>query len=187
MLREPSFANLVLMMVIRNVRPVRVVLGEARDALSMTQREFGDAVGSSHRTAVRWDAGRATPASHHLVAMARLLYPVSRSLAEEAANHAGHTLQTLGIEAPPPPPPPPLPPPPPPPPVLRAADLVDVVVLAAVEATASAPSVVRPWLHAVFKRAREVGLSVEAAEKALAPAPTPVAAAQGTKRPPEKA
>ncbi|HEY6458676.1 MAG TPA: helix-turn-helix transcriptional regulator, partial [Polyangiaceae bacterium] len=76
------------MPVLRTVRPIRVVLGEARSALTMTQHDFGYAIGASHRTATRWDAGRSVPAVHHLVALARLLFPVSRTLAEEVANHA---------------------------------------------------------------------------------------------------
>jgi hypothetical protein len=80
---------------------------------------------------------------------------------------ADETLESLGLEAPPPPPV--VAPPPRPPPAPRAEDLVDVVVLAAVERTGSKPSEVRPWLHAVFKRACDLGLTAEAAEKALRP------------------
>jgi hypothetical protein len=50
---------------------------------------------------------------------------------------------------------------------LRPQDLIEIVVLAAVEHSGSLPAVVRPWLHAVFKRARELGLSMEAAEEAM--------------------
>jgi len=48
-------------------------VGEARRALSMRQQEFGEAAGSSHRTAVRWDAGKSIPADFHFVAMMRPL------------------------------------------------------------------------------------------------------------------
>lgn len=51
--------------------------------------------------------------------------------------------------------------------LVRPQDLVDVVVCCAAEMTGWAPSALRPVLHAVFKRAGEVGLSVEAAEQAL--------------------
>ncbi|HEX3343475.1 MAG TPA: hypothetical protein VHS09_02835, partial [Polyangiaceae bacterium] len=88
------------------------------------------------------------------------------------ADYVDETLVSLGLEAPPPPPEPPPPapvppPPPPPPPPTPPEDLVDVLVLAAVETTGAAPAPMRALLHTVFKRAREVGLTVEAAEKAL--------------------
>jgi len=129
----------------------------------MSQREFGYAVGSSHRTAVRWDAGRASPTVHNLQVLARLLYPEDRELASEVANAADETLESLGLEAPKPPASPP-----PPAAQHRAEDLVDIVVLAAVEQGAPVGTA-RRLLHAVFKRAAEIGLSVEAAEKALRP------------------
>lgn len=142
----------------------------------MTQAQFGTALGSSHRSAVRWDAGQATPGIDTLRTLARLLHPRDRALAAEVADAAdGETLVSLGLE---PPPPPRAPPPPTPAPLPRAEDLVDVVVLAAVELTGSLPATVRPMLHAVFKRGHEVGLTMEAAEKALRP---PVASDHGEK------
>jgi len=110
----------------------------------MSQREFGYAVGSSHRTAARWDAGRSVPAVHNLQVLARLLHPEYRELAIEVADAADETLESLGLEAPPPPPLPPH----------RAEDLLDVVVLAAVEQGAPVATA-RGLLHAVFKRAAE--------------------------------
>jgi transcriptional regulator with XRE-family HTH domain len=137
------------------LRPLRVVLTEARRALSMSQREFGYAVGSSHRSAARWDAGAATPGVHNLHVLAKLLLPVDRSLAVEAAAHGGETLVDLGLEA-----------------AIVPQDLtVDAVLLAAVEHSGAAPAVARTWLHAVFKRALEVGMTTEAAERAFRPAP----------------
>ena len=55
-----------------NVRPMRanrplpLVLAEARGALHMSQSEFGPAIGSSHRSVVRWEAAQSTPAPQHL-------------------------------------------------------------------------------------------------------------------------
>jgi hypothetical protein len=153
-------------------RSIHVVVGEARDELDMSQRQFGEALGASHRSAVRWDAGQATPAVHHLHTLARLLYPRNRALAAEVADLAdGETLESLGLEPPPRPSAPP-PPPAPPPPAPRPEDLVDIVVLTAVEMTGSPPATIRPLLHAVFKRGREVGLTMEAAEQALRPPAT---------------
>jgi len=157
-------------------RDVRILLQEGQLALHMNQRELGEALGASHRTAVRWFAKKAIPWEGNLTKLAVLLYPHDRALAAEVADYVDETLVSLGLEAPPPPPPPPLPPPapaPPPPPPARAEDLVDSLVLAAVDATRGAPAAMRAMLHAVFKRGIEVGLSMEAAEKALRPAVTP--------------
>src|SRR5580698_6103264 len=85
----------------RTQRPISLILVEARRALSMSQREFGYAVGSSHRTAARWDAGRSVPSVHNLQVLARLLYPEHRELAAEVADAADETLESLGLEAPP--------------------------------------------------------------------------------------
>jgi transcriptional regulator with XRE-family HTH domain len=145
----------------RTQRPISLILVEARRALSMSQREFGYAVGSSHRTAARWDAGRSVPSVHNLQVLARLLYPEHRELAAEVADAADETLESLRLEAPAPPPLPPAP--------HRAEDLVDIVVLAAVEQTGAPVAAARGLVHAVFKRAGEIGLSVEAVEKALRP------------------
>jgi hypothetical protein len=142
------------------------VLNEARRVLGMTQRAFGYAVGSSHRTAARWAAKRSWPADFHLRALAALLYPHDAALAAVVADHAGESLQSLGLEAAPPPVAPP-PPPVPTPPTLRVEDLVDLLVLAAVEATGTPPALTRIMLHAVFKRARDLGLTVEVTETAL--------------------
>jgi len=152
------------------MRALNIILGEARRALAMTQREFGLAVGSSHRTAVRWDAGQSSPAGAHLLKLAKLLYPRHRSLAAEVAEALGTTLVGIGLEAPAPAPGPPIPVLAPAP-LFAAEDLVDIVVLAVVERFEVTPSVARSLLHAAFKRASEIGLTVEATEKALRPAP----------------
>jgi hypothetical protein len=138
-------------------RNIHVILIEAQRALMMSQREFGYAVGSSHRTAVRWAAGQSTPAEHHLRNLAKLLHPRDRVLASEVADYVDETLVSLGLEAPPPPAPPPL----------GAEHLVDLLVLTAVEMTGAAPAPTRTLLHAVFKRAADVGLTVDTAERGL--------------------
>jgi hypothetical protein len=141
-------------------RDIRLLLNDARRVLCMGQRQFGEALGASHRTATRWDAGHSKPDDHSLRELARLLLPHDRALAIEAAAAFHETLESLGLEAPqahaitaPL--------------LVRPQDLVDVVVCCAAEMTGWAPSALRPVLHAVFKRAGEVGLSVEAAEQAL--------------------
>jgi transcriptional regulator with XRE-family HTH domain len=146
--------------------PLGHLLAVARNALRMTQREFGPALGVSHRTASRWDTGRSAPSEHQLRQLAALLVPVDRSLAEEAAAHAHDTLEELGLV---PPPPPPLPPPAPAKPPVTTRDLVDAVVCAGAEASDASPRALRPVLYVAFQRAHELGLTVEEVTKALAP------------------
>jgi hypothetical protein len=157
------FARLADAMARRERRNVGLILLESQRALHMSQREFGYAVGASHRSAVRWAARQATPGESHLRKLAGLLLPHNRALAAEVADYIDESLVSLGLEAPAPPQPSPRPPGP----QLRAEDLVDLLVLAAVERTGAAPAATRTMLHAVFKRAREVGLTVEVAEGAL--------------------
>ena len=164
LLLTQMFATLAHSMARRPRRDMHLILLEAQQALSMTQREFGNAVGSSHRSAVRWAARQSEPAEHHLRTLAGLLYPHDRALAAEVADFIDETLVSLELETPPLPQPPPLPPAPPP---VRAEDLVDVLVLAAVENTGAHPATMRGLLHAIFKRAGDVGLTVDAAEKGL--------------------
>jgi hypothetical protein len=147
----------------------------------MSQEKFGYAVGASHRTAVRWDAAESHPSDDHLRKLAGLLHPHDRVLAAEVADFIDETLESLGLEEPAPSPAPaaapsstaslaPF--------VPRSVDLMDVVVLAAMEMTGSSSAEVRPLLHAVFKRAKDVGLTMDAAEEAL----RPVAAVTARKR-----
>ena len=46
---------------------------------------------------------------------------------------------------------------------------MDAMLCAAAEASDASPKALRPVLHVAFKRARELGLSVEDVEAALAP------------------
>src|SRR5271155_914644 len=104
--RSPVANRLVICAIIgkreikRAMRRVNLILGEARRALSLTQKEFGRAVGASHRTAVRWDARQSSPAEHNLRTLAGLLYPQYRELAAEVAEALGTTLVGLGLEVP---------------------------------------------------------------------------------------
>jgi hypothetical protein len=139
------------------------LLAASRLALSMSQRQFGPALGSSHRTATRWDAGLSRPSPPELRRLAGLLLPIDPALAAEAAAHMGDTLESLGLATPQPPAP-----------LLAPAtsphDLADIVVCAAAEASDVSPRTMRSLLHVAFRRAREVGLTVEQVEQALAPA-----------------
>jgi transcriptional regulator with XRE-family HTH domain len=149
-------------------RPLRAILVDCRFALHMSQREFGEALGASHRSASRWDAGRATPGAAQLTRLARRVYEVNRDLAVEVAEATRNTLVGLGIEAAPVPVPVvshPVEPAPSP------KERVDLVVLAVVERGALLPSVVRPLLRAAVRRARELGLTLDALEAGLRPVP----------------
>jgi hypothetical protein len=161
----------------------RVALG------NVTQAELGEKLGVSKRTAQRYSDKGVQP--HYLKELARLVYPFDAVLAAEIAGSMGHTLESLGVVVPPPPapppvvvveaPPPPLPPPPPPPP---PDGIVDAVVCAAAEAMEMMPRDVRPALLAAFKRAREIGVTVDMVERVLhasipaLPAPPPVPTAK---------
>ena len=129
----------------------------------MSQAEFGPALGWSHRTAVRWDRGRAVPPEDSLHKLASLLAPVDRDLAAEVAVAAGETLESLGLA-----------PKPVVPPVVEKAgprvtngDLTDAVVCSVSDASDLPPRALRPLLHAAFARARALGLTVEQVEEAL--------------------
>jgi transcriptional regulator with XRE-family HTH domain len=150
-------------------RPLIELLVRARQALEMTQKEFGLALDASHRTASRWEADRSTPDAAQRSKLAAMVYPKDAQIADELAASAGETLESLGIVKPPPPPPPA------PPPQLPTPLLVDSVVCAAADVMQSAPATLRAALHSAFRRARELRLSVEDVERALAPAVDPAA------------
>jgi transcriptional regulator with XRE-family HTH domain len=153
------FATFALGMAIRPKVPLANLLTDAMFALSMTQAEFGEALGASHRTASRWFAGQSHPGTHSFHELARRLLPIDPGLAAEAAAFTGDTLADLGLAKPPP--------------AHTPGDLIDIVVCAAAERADTSPRALRPLLHAAFKRARELGLSVAEAEAALAPSQSP--------------
>ena len=84
----------------RLTRPMKDLLRDARTTLSMTQAEFGPALGWSHRSAVRWERGHAHPTEESLATLASLLMPVDPELAAEAALAAGESLESLGLATP---------------------------------------------------------------------------------------
>jgi transcriptional regulator with XRE-family HTH domain len=153
------------MAIVKPQGTIAQLLSEGRRALGMSQREFGPALGASHRTATRWDEGTSIPYENNLRTLAELLLPVDRALATEAAAHIGETLESLGLA-----------PPTPTPtvdatsaPARSAKDLVDIVVCAAAETSDSSPRAMRTVLYEAFRRAHQVGLTIEQVEQALAP------------------
>jgi DNA-binding XRE family transcriptional regulator len=152
-----------------------VLLSSARRALSRTQEGLGQLLGSSRRTAGRWEAGRVHPSSDQIRDLARAVYPHGRLLAAQLAEQAGDTLLSLELERPPAPPPPPAPQPPPPAPAASPRPLapialmVESVVCAAAEALDTRPAAVRDVIRAAFQRARAMSLTVEEVSDALTP------------------
>jgi hypothetical protein len=159
----PSCESELIMPIVTPKGSLGALLAASRRALTMSQREFGPALGSSHRTATRWDAGLSHPSPPELRRLVGLLLPIDPALAAEAAAHMGDTLESLGLVTPEPPAPPLAP-------VPSPHDLADIVVCAAAEASDVSPRSMRLLLHVAFRRAREVGLTVEQVEQALAPA-----------------
>ncbi|MGO9713159.1 MAG: hypothetical protein ACLQBL_30145 [Polyangiaceae bacterium] len=143
-------------------RPTGELVARAQQALGMTHRQFGEALGASERTSLRWASGRSSLAIMHLRELAKLTHPKNASLAQSIAEACSETLESLGIVAPSPPEP--APPPPPLAPHLAA----DLVVYAAADALGSAPKAARTALLAAFTRARELGVRIEDLESALA-------------------
>ena len=138
----------------------------ARSTLGMTQEEFGRALGASHRSAQRWDAGDAEPGAHHLQTLVRLLYPKDAALATQIADAIRETPESLGIVQPAPAGPPPRSRPP-------ANLIVESVVCAAAEALALSPASVRPALRAAFERAKAMELTVDEVDAVLSPKAPP--------------
>ena len=142
------------------------LVSRARSTLEMTQEEFGQALGASHRSAQRWDAGTATPGAHHLQTLVRLLYPKDAALATQIADVIRETPESLGIV--------PAAPVGPPPRARPPADLiVESIVCAAAEALALPPANVRPALRAAFERAKAMEMPVDEVDAVLSPKAPP--------------
>jgi DNA-binding XRE family transcriptional regulator len=144
------------------------LLAAVRKELILSQSTLGKLVGRERRTVMRWQQGRANPYPWHWEAMARAVHPRNRALASQLAAAGGHTLVSLGLEAPAPPPAPPPPAPAPAGPAPR--HLVDSIVCAAAEAIQLTPQAIRPALVAAFERASALGMASDAVLGGLAPA-----------------
>ena len=144
-------------------RPTRALVVRAQLALGMTHRRFGEALGSSERTSLRWASGSASVTVSQLRKLAALVHPRDSALAAEIAHAASETLESLGVVAPPPPSPPR------PPHATRLAPhlIADLVVCAAADALGAAPGATRGALVAAFARAAELELSVAEVVEAL--------------------
>ena len=150
------------------------LVGRARIALRLTQRELGAMFHASMRTAHRWEGGEAYPDVEQVLTLARAVFPQDPQLAAELAHEAGTTLEGMGLVLPPQAAPavvaPAAPPPRPFPPVGL---MIDSIVLAAVDAaegltaTPATRQSVRDILRAGFSRAHGLGLTIEEVHLAL--------------------
>jgi DNA-binding XRE family transcriptional regulator len=145
-------------------RPIGLLLSRARRLLRMSQDEFGRLLAVSRKTVARYETGASTPLMPQVRELARLVYANGDlALARELAESTSQTLESLGI----------IPPPKPPAPFTQPAHLVvDAVVCAAADALEASPGTMRGTRAAVlaaFRRAHELGLSVEDVEKSLSP------------------
>jgi transcriptional regulator with XRE-family HTH domain len=135
----------------------------SRRALGLSQAQLAHALGSSKRTVARWESGQATLWPEQACELAKLVHPVDSGIAAELADAAGETLESLGLVAPaatPAAPPP-----------LATSLVVDAIVCVAADVLMTTPRTVREALHAAFRRARELRLSVDEVEGALAAPP----------------
>jgi len=143
--------------------PDGLLLREICKALFMTQADLGAFLGVSRRTAQRIAAGRSSVGADGWAKLAQAIHPRNPPLASEVAARGGQTLATLGLFIAQPDP-----------------RIADGVVYAAAEEMDVSPRAIRPALRAAFRRARELGLSVEtlaaALEEAKAPEPLPKSA-----------
>jgi transcriptional regulator with XRE-family HTH domain len=165
----------------------RALVGKARIALRLSQRELGALVGVSMRTAHRWEGGASQPDGRELGRLALAVLPTDRELAAQIAACAGTTLDALS---------PPEAPVAAPPPVFAAAApmiaprafppvtlLVDSILVSAGDAAeeqgiASIPRpAMRRILGAAIARTRDLGLSLEEVHGALSAGAAPRALA----------
>jgi transcriptional regulator with XRE-family HTH domain len=143
-------------------RDVTALVIRARISARLSQAQLGAALGLSKRTMGRVERRQSRLAVSEVIALARLTHPHDLDLARELAAAASETPESLGLTTSNP--------------MLTLPTklVVDAVVCAAAEALAIAPGPVRLALHAAFKRAREMRLTLEDVEAALAPpAPPP--------------
>jgi hypothetical protein len=154
--------------------PLSVLLGKAQHALGIaSQGDLGELLGSSRRSGQRWAVGTSTPTGPQILDLVRRVHQVDEELAAELAEARGTTLVAMGVVAAPSP-------------FVPPADRVaDSVVCAAAETMDVTPRAIRPAIQAAFTRARELGLSVEAMEKALCREPPGSASAEAKKKRPQ--
>lgn len=140
-----------------------VLLIQARHLLGVSQGDLGEMIGSSRRTAQRWETTSTRPDPRHWCEIARRVHPLDPALAAKLAALGGSSLVELGLAAP----------------AAPQADAqgavasrsgspagapspeaIDSIVAAAAEA-------LRPAILAAFARAQALGLTVESVVRGL--------------------
>lgn len=172
--REPATHEVIMSK--NAIKGLPALLGDARRALGLNQAQLADLLETSKRTVQRWETKRADAPSQTLATLAAHVHPHDAETAAELAAAIGQTLESLGLVAPPAPPPPAVAPPPAPapgPPPMPRDLAVDAVVCVASDAMGVMPAAVRGGLLAAFRRARQLGLSCDEVEQALAGAAKP--------------
>ena len=137
------------------------LLAQAFLTLGYLQRQLGQRLGVSTRTVQRWYAGQGSPSNAQWQELAKDAYLRHPDLAARFARQGGSSVEELGLVAPPAP-------------ASGSRDLepiehlADGVVCVAAEAIDVTPRAIRPALLAAFRRARQMRLTVEDIEGALA-------------------
>ena len=145
------------MFISRGMSAAEIVVRAAR-ALGDSQGQLGQRLGVSRRTISRWTQGTTSPVEADVVQIVRLVFPRDPALAARIALEIGATPESLGLVAPAPARP-----------ALPAELVVEGVVCAAADAGDVSPRAMKAALRAAMKRARELGVTMEEVEKALAP------------------
>ena len=166
-------------------RPLKRVLIDARQSLGMNQRELAEAMGVSSRTIIRWQHGQSEPVEAQVHQLAAMVREEDEELADELLTAASVApaprpqadVTPAGAEPMAPAPPVAAPSPsfalapaaagPSQSTAPAPAHMIDAIVCSAADAANLLPRAVRPALRAAFARARELGISVEAAERGL--------------------
>lgn len=131
-------------------------LQETLTKLRLTQTEAARRLGLVHRTVNRWALGDSAPNAARFTALVRMIHALDPASAEELAASAGWTLAAAGIAT------------------TKAGALsrearlaIDSVLCSAFDAFDGTPKTLRPALAAALARMRELGLSIDDAERAL--------------------
>jgi hypothetical protein len=144
----------------------------ARFELTASQRKLAQICELDRRVVAKWQHGRQRPYPWHWERMARAVHPKNVDLAARLAAAGGHTLVSLGLQAPPattraaqvaPPP------------LVAATHLVDSIVCAAAETMQVSPHAIRPALVAAFQRSIALGMGSDAVLAGLSPPAPPKA------------
>ena len=73
------------------------LIGRARVALGLTQKQLGEMFQTSMRTAHRWEGGQAYPDVDQVQRLARAVFPADARLAAQLAHEAGTELAAMGL------------------------------------------------------------------------------------------